>query len=85
MIGKIHLFLYDLRIRSKTYKKKIDLIIDAEKDFKIYYFPPNVAHGYKTLSDINHMMYATSDYYDKIEEYKFPIKNKFIPNFFSEI
>jgi len=83
--GKIYLFLYDLRVKSKTYKKKIKIVLDAKKKIKMYYFPPHVAHGYKTLADNNHMLYGTSGFYDPQEEYKLPLINKYIPNFFREI
>ena len=39
----------------------------------------------KTLADNNHMLYGTSGFYDPQEEYKLPLINKYIPNFFREI
>lgn len=82
--GKINVILYDNRKKSKTYKNKLSFEINTGKKSLIYYFPPGIAHGYKTLAKNNHMIYATSNTYNQKEEYKIPLKNKFIPDYFSE-
>ena len=83
--GKIKMYLFDFRKNSKTFKKYKTLTIDSKKNNLVYFFPPDVAHGYITLSNENHMIYATSDIYSPNEEYKIPIINKLIPNFFKKI
>lgn len=82
--GKITVFLYDLRPKSKTYKKKLKFSIKSNKNKILYFFPPNVAHGYVTKESENHMLYGTSGTYDPKEEYKINTKGKLIPNFFNE-
>ena len=69
--GKIKLHLLDNRKNSKTYKKKFTTLLDAKSKL-LYFFPPNIGHAYKTLSKENHMIYATSGYYELNEEYKLP-------------
>ena len=68
--GKIRVYLIDNRKNSKTYKNIKSFLIDANKDHVAYFFPPNVGHAYLTYDKENHMIYGTSGYYDKNEEYK---------------
>ena len=82
--GKIQVYLYDMRLRSKTFKKHTTLSINSKKDSIMYFFPPGVAHGYITLSNENHMIYGTSGIYNPEEEYKISLKNDLIPNFFNK-
>ena len=72
--GKIKVYLLDLRKKSKTYKQQSKFIV-SEKKPVIYFFPPNVAHGYITLANDNHIIYGTSGIYSKSEEYKLPFIN----------
>ena len=72
--GKIEVFLLDLRKNSKSFKKQIKFIVTEKKPL-IYFFPPNVAHGYITLKKDNHIIYGTSGIYSKLEEYKLPFIN----------
>ena len=83
--GKIRVFLFDTRPRSKTFKNYDILNINTKKDSLVYFFPPGVAHGYITLSSENHMIYATSGVYSSNEEYKLSLKNKLIPNLFKKV
>ncbi|MDA7466102.1 dTDP-4-dehydrorhamnose 3,5-epimerase family protein [Candidatus Pelagibacter ubique] len=69
--GKIEVYLLDLRKKSKTYKEQKKFIVSSKKPI-IYFFPPHVAHGYITLEKDNHIIYATSGVYSKLEEYKLP-------------
>ena len=73
--GSIRVYLLDLRKKSKTFMKKMSFSVN-EKNPIIYFFPPNVAHGYITLKEDNHMMYGTSGTYSKGEEYKLPFKDE---------
>ncbi|WP_440915355.1 dTDP-4-dehydrorhamnose 3,5-epimerase family protein [Candidatus Pelagibacter sp.] len=82
--GKIILYLYDTRNKSKTFKKHTTICIDSKKKSVMYFFPAGVAHGYITLSKENHMIYATSGLYDPDEEYKISLENNLIPNFFNK-
>lgn len=82
--GKIKVYLYDTRLKSKTFKKYSELNIDTKKDVIMYFFPAGVAHGYITLSQENHMIYGTSGTYDPGEEYKINLSNELIPNFFKK-
>ena len=68
--GKIKVFLIDNRKNSRTYKKIKSFMIDSKKDKIAYFFPPNIGHAYITYEKENHMIYGTSGYYEKKEEYK---------------
>ena len=83
--GKIRLYLYDMRLRSKTFKKYDVIDINSKKDNIVYFFPPGIAHGYIALSTENHMLYATSGVYNPKEEYKINLKNDVIPDFFNQL
>ena len=80
--GKLKVYLFDTRKKSKTYKKYICFNLDSKKQNLVYFFPSGVAHGYITKSKENHMIYGTSGIYNPKEEYKISLKNKLIPNFF---
>ena len=80
--GEIKVYLYDTRVKSKTFKKHQLIKINSEKKKIIYFFPPGIAHGYIALSSENHMLYGTSGTYSPSEEKKIPLMNKTIPNFF---
>lgn len=69
--GKIAVYLLDLRKRSKTFNKQYKFIVSDKKPV-IYFFPPQIAHGYITLKKDNHIIYGTSGAYSKSEEYKLP-------------
>mgnify|MGYP005994401309 CR=1 FL=1 len=73
--GSIRVSLLDLRKNSKTFMKKMNFSVSDRKPM-IYFFPPNIAHGYITLKDDNHMIYGTSGLYSKKEEYKLPFKDE---------
>ena len=76
--GKIKVFLIDNRKNSKTYKKTKSFIIDAKKERIAYFFPPNIGHAYFTYGKENHMIYGTSGYYNKKEEYKIKFNKNLI-------
>lgn len=76
--GKIKVFLIDNRKHSKTFKQIKSFQIDADKDKVVYFFPANIGHAYITYSKDNHMIYGTSGYYDKNEEYKKSFKIELI-------
>lgn len=78
--GKIVVYLIDLRTNSETYKKRMKIKINSKKINVTYCFPPGVAHGYKTLTRDNHMIYGTSGKYSSSEEYKLPLKNNIFLN-----
>ena len=80
--GKIHVYLFDTRKNSETYKNNLNFKLDSNKQNLIYFFPSGVAHGYITKSNDNHMIYGTSGIYNPKEEYKVSLNNKLIPNFF---
>lgn len=79
--GKIKVFLIDDRKSSKTYKKIKSFIINSKKDKIAYFFPPNIGHAYITYGKENHMIYGTSGYYDKEEEYKIKFDKNLIKVF----
>ena len=68
--GRIKVFLIDNRRDSKTYKRIRSFTINANKERIAYFFPANIGHAYLTYDKENHMIYGTSGYYDKNEEYK---------------
>ncbi len=68
--GKIKVFLIDYRKNSKTFKKMKSFYLDAKNEKIVYVFPSNIGHAYITYDKENHMIYGTSGYFDKNEEYK---------------
>ena len=76
--GRIKIFLIDNRRDSKTYKRIRSFTINANKERIAYFFPANIGHAYLTYDKENHMIYGTSGYYDKNEEYKIKFDKKLI-------
>jgi dTDP-4-dehydrorhamnose 3,5-epimerase-like enzyme len=70
--GRINVYLKDLRKKSPSFNKVINLELYGNKPL-IYFFPPHIGHAYIALGKENHMIYGTSDIYDPTEEYKLKI------------
>lgn len=80
--GRIKVSLFDLRKKSKTFKKIHSFELIGDKSKIAYFFPPGIAHGYITKNSENHMIYGTSGYYDIKEEYKIQPTKFEILNYF---
>ncbi len=61
--GKIFIVFVDFRFKSKTFLKKVELIIDSKKKTQII-MPPGVGSGFYSLSKNNLMHYKVSEYYN---------------------
>lgn len=52
----------DLRKDSKTFGKYFSVVL-SEKNKKMFYIPPNFAHGFLTLEDDTEFTYKCTDFY----------------------
>ena len=50
--GKIKVYLYDTRLKSKTFKKYSELNIDTKKDVIMYFFPAVSTDSYVILTKL---------------------------------
>lgn len=62
--GAIIDFIYDLRSKSKSFKKLLKIKIDEKSNFLIF-IPKGCAHGFLTLKNNTIINYKVSDYYNK--------------------
>ena len=62
--GKIFDTIVDLRKKSKTYKKYINIILDEEHD-KAVLIPKGCANAFLTLKNDTIVLYYTDNYYNK--------------------
>jgi len=70
--GDMKLVLYDTRVKSSTYKKKMEILTGQEYGFKVIKVPPGVAHGYKVINGPMIITYVTSREYDPDDELRLP-------------
>lgn len=77
-IGQIQAVFFDNRPESKTYKKKISILMGEaksnceDKTFEVCVrIPQGVLHGLKVLSDEAHLFYITSEIYNPDDEGRF--------------
>ncbi len=86
--GSVMDYVLDLRKKSKTYMKLIQIKL-SDKNFVSIYVPRGCAHGYITLENNTILSYSVTNYYNKKNErtfsffnkklkIKFPIKPKYI-------
>lgn len=66
MNGEAQAILADLRIRAK--KPKVVSVDLSEKDRRILYIPPGVAHGFLAITDVD-LIYWVTNYYDSTDEF----------------
>jgi len=67
MKGSIIDFIFDLRSKSKTYKKLLKIKISENSKFLIF-IPKGCAHGFLTTSKNTIFNYRVSSYYNKKSE-----------------
>jgi len=60
--GQIFDVAVDLRRSSNTFGKWVAIIL-SEENKKIFWIPPDFAHGYYVLSDWAEIVYKATDYY----------------------
>lgn len=74
--GKIIDILFDIRKKSPTYNKIVEIEIDDSFEKSIF-IPKGVAHGYITLTDNSLVMYKVDNNYSADHESGINIKNIF--------
>lgn len=62
--GEIIDYIFDLRSKSKTYKKLLKLKITERSPFKLF-IPKGCAHGFMTLKKNTIVNYKVSNFYNK--------------------
>lgn len=83
-IGQIETVLYDNRVESPTYQRKLIFNMGDSAEFGAdthdvcVRIPPGVLHGCKVLSEQAHLFYITSVTYDPNEEGRFPFNAEFV-------
>lgn len=82
-VGKIETVLFDNRPESRTYKKKLVLLMGDSVEFPDAHevcvrIPPGVLHGCKVLSDQAHLFYITSVTYDPADEGRIPFNSPLV-------
>ena len=65
--GQIFDYIFDLRSKSKTYKKLLRIEIGEKSRFLIF-IPKGCAHGFLTLRKNTIICYKVSNYYNKIND-----------------
>ncbi len=71
-VGVLKVALYDKRPDSPTKGMLQEIFMGGEYGQKILKIPAGVAHGCKAISDTAHLIYVTSNVYDKQEEGRIP-------------
>jgi dTDP-4-dehydrorhamnose 3,5-epimerase len=72
--GEIIDYIYDLRSKSKTYKKLLKIKINEKSRFSIF-IPKGCAHGFLTLKANTVVSYKVSNHYNKIYDRGINYKN----------
>lgn len=67
VLGEIHLALYDLRKRSATFGKLMQIPLSGSSNSQVVRIPPGVAHGYKVICGPLHIIYIANREYDPDE------------------
>jgi dTDP-4-dehydrorhamnose 3,5-epimerase len=62
--GEIIDYIFDLRIKSKTYKKLLKIKIGEKSNFLLF-IPKGCAHGFLTLKNNTIINYKVSNFYNK--------------------
>jgi len=70
--GILSVVIYDTRKDSRTYQKKIQLLLGDGQQAQVYVIPPGVVHGYQCMKGPAHVLYVTSGVYDPEEEVRIP-------------
>jgi dTDP-4-dehydrorhamnose 3,5-epimerase len=65
--GRVYDVIVDLRPASMTYKEWCSVEL-TEDNYKMFYVPKGLAHGYLTLSDNAEVCYNVSQYYSSAAE-----------------
>ena len=63
IMGKIFVVFVDFRPKSKTFLKKIELVIDSKDNIQVL-MPPGVGSGFYSLGKKNIIHYKVSEYYN---------------------
>lgn len=76
--GILDVVVYDARVNSRTYRKKICMTLGDEQRTAVYVIPPGVVHGYRCVSGPAHVLYVTSGVYEPEEELRIPLDDQSI-------
>lgn len=70
--GMLQVFLYDLRVESRTFGEINTLYVGVLRPWEIL-IPPGVAHGYKVLgTEAAQLVYLTNRFYNPSDEGRLP-------------
>ncbi len=74
--GMLQVFLYDLRVESRTFGEINTLYVGVLRPWEIL-IPPGVAHGYKVLGpNPSYLVYLTNRYYNPADEGRIPFDDR---------
>lgn len=73
--GKIFLSILDLRKRSKTFMKKVNINLSAKNKYSVF-IPNGCATAFLTLENNTVIYYLMGDYYEKKNDAGFNFKSK---------
>ena len=61
VLGTVEVYLFDLRIDSKTYLNKFNVTLSPDNNFQRIYIPQNIAWGIQNLTDISVLNIASKE------------------------
>lgn len=65
--GEVFDVIVDIRPSSPTFGKWLGFFL-SDKNSKLLWVPPGLAHGFLTISEEAHFVYKCTDYYDPLDE-----------------
>jgi len=66
--GLLQVVLHDRRLNSPTYRETMEFLVGDNQPACVYFFPPDVIHGYRCIHGPAHIIYVTSGVYDLLDE-----------------
>ena len=70
--GLIRVALHDPRPDSPTFRQTMEFLAGQGEVAQVYYFPPQILHGYRCLKGPMNIVYVTSGEYDLTDEIRIP-------------
>jgi len=66
--GEIYDVVVDLRRSASTFKRWVGITLSAQNFYQLW-IPPGFAHGFLVLSEVAEVLYKTTEYYHREDEY----------------
>jgi len=84
-MGGAQVVLFDNRVESPTYQKKLEIVLGEPEDCKgaetkVVRIPQGVLHACKVLTPLAHLFYITSRTYDSNDEGRLPFNTPEVPH-----